>query len=644
MTETAPPSPEGDRATGSSNGSQTSPPQPVWYSGAAVLGIVYGDIGTSPLYALRESFHGTNPIDPTPANVLGILSLIFWSLVIVISLKYLLVVMRVDNRGEGGIIALTALLKVQGPANGLRSNYMMLFGLFGAALLYGDGTITPAISVLSAVEGLVVAAPVFTPYIVPITIVILVALFAFQKRGTARVGSVFGPVMLAWFVAIGALGIRGIVTQPDVFMALNPIYGARFFAANGISGYLVLGSVFLVVTGGEVLYAAMGHFGRQRISAAWFAVVFPALLLNYFGQGALVLSSGADVTHPFYHLAPAWAIYPLVGLATAATVIASQAVISGVFSLTRQAIALGDLPRLNIVHTSSEEVGQIYIPTVNWLLLAACIGLVVTFGTSSALADAYGVAVSTDMVITTILVLIVTRARQSSHPAVNAMLLGILLVDVAFFSANIFKIPQGGWYALAVGALMFVIMTTWRRGRLLVAMRMRGRSEGLHQFLERIESQPPVRVDGCAVFLTATLHGLPLTLQHHLRHNRVLHRKVVLVTVDTADAPRVPATERVDIHDFGGGIQSVRLHYGFMQTPNVPVALRLAGRAGLDVDLEATTYYVGRTTLLPSADVPGMMLWRERLFAFLSRNGTPRTIFYQIPPEQVVELGIEIEI
>ncbi|MES1953343.1 potassium uptake protein, Kup system [Salinisphaera hydrothermalis EPR70] len=608
----------------------------------AALGIVYGDIGTSPIYALREAFYAHASIDTQASNIYGVLSLMFWSLIVVISIKYLSVVMRASNNGEGGIIALVALLNPWKTEKASRRYILMLFGLFGAALLYGDGTITPAISVLSAIEGLQVATPAFQPYVIPITIAILVGLFLIQHRGTSAVGAFFGPVMLLWFATLGVLGIGGIVHHPGVFAAINPVHAVTFFAANGFAGFLVMGTVFLVVTGGEALYADMGHFGIAPIRIAWFAVVLPGLLLNYFGQGALMLSD-PQTRQPFYELAPHWALYPVVLIATLATVIASQAVISGVFSLTRQAVQLGQLPRMRIVQTSRESYGQIYIPIVNWVLMAATIGLVIGFKSSDRLASAYGVAVSLDMVITTVLAFFVARRWGWFPTFAAAIALLLILVDLSFFGANVFKIPDGGWYPLVVAGLIFFLMATWRTGRDLVGRRLNEDTEPLDEFIEAHADQS-LRVDGTAVFMTHAGTRTPPMLLHHLRHNKVLHAQVILLTVHTRDVPRVPAADRMEIEDLGRGFYRMQVYYGFMQAANVPVALRFAEEYGLDVDLDQTTYYVGRETLIPTADVPGMMVWRERLFAYMSRNAMPATAYYLIPSDRVVELGLQIEL
>ena len=607
------------------------------------LGIVYGDIGTSPIYALREAFHGHDAVSANSANLLAILSLILWSLLIVISCKYLLYVMRASNKGEGGIIALVALVNPWRAAPGSSRHILMITGLFGACLLYGDGTITPAISVLSAIEGLETITPAFKPYVVPITVGILIALFLLQKRGTGGIGKLFGPVMLVWFGVLAALGVSGIVQAPEVLVAVNPLLGLSFLANHGLAGFLVLGTIFLVVTGGEALYADMGHFGVKPIRYAWFGLVLPALTLNYFGQGAMLLSN-PDMQQPFYELAPEWAMISLVALATVATIIASQAVISGVFSLTRQAVQLGQLPRMNIVQTSREEYGQIYIPTVNWLLMIATIALVIGFGSSSNLAAAYGVAVSTDMVITTVLAFFVAR-RFNWHPlAAGLMTAGFIVVDLAFAGANLFKIPEGGWYPLVIAALLFIVMSTWRGGRQLLAKRLQDDTEPLEDFIERVKHEMPRRLPGAAIFMTANKPRTPPMLFRHLEHHEVLHETVLLMTVVTEDEPRVPASERLEIEDLGEGFHRVTARYGFMQDVNVPVALKLCGEFGLDIELDKATYYVGRETLIPKADVPGMMFWRENLFAFLSRNGARATAFYGIPHERVVELGIQVEL
>lgn len=627
-----------------------SPPEqapaqpPLAALGLVALGIVFGDIGTSPLYALREAFLGyPPPLAATPTNVLGVLSLIFWALIVVISIKYLLLVMRADNRGEGGIIALVSLLNPRQAKPGSLRYGLISVGLFGAALLYGDGTITPAISVLSAIEGLNVATSAFQAYVVPITITILIALFAFQHRGTAAIGTVFGPIMLIWFITLAVLGVCGIAREPTVLSALSPVHAYAYLGTQGWHGFATLGAVFLVVTGGEALYADMGHFGRPPIRLAWFAVVLPALVLNYFGQGALILRDPSTVTQPFYELAPRWALYPLVLLATSATVIASQAVISGVFSLTRQAVQLRLLPRLTIVQTHGEEKGQIYIPLINWLLMIATVGLVVGFRSSGNLASAYGVAISTDMVITTVLAFFVAT-RWGWNPVWTALLaVAFLIVDLAFFGANLVKIAQGGWYPLLLGALIFTLMSIWRRGRWLLAERLQAEQESLEDLVGRLERDPPVRVEGTAVFLTSSESRVPPVLWHHLRHNKALHEQVVLLCVESLEIPRVSAAERLAVVCLARGVQEVVVHYGFMQIPNVPVALRLCEALGLSVDLDDATFYLGRETLLARKGF-GLPLWQDHVFDFMSRNAARADIFYHLPPERVVELGLQVEI
>jgi KUP system potassium uptake protein len=611
----------------------------------AALGVVYGDIGTSPLYAFRESFNEEHGIALTPENVLGILSLIFWALILVISIKYLMFVMRADNRGEGGMIALTALVAPKVDAAKGVGAVLTLVGLFGAALLYGDSVITPAISVLSAVEGLEVVTPFFGPYIIPITIVILVGIFAVQRSGTARVGKVFGPITLLWFLVLALLGLRQIVRYPAVLWAVNPLLGVEFFVRNGWLGYLVLGSVFLVVTGGEALYADMGHFGRKPIRLTWFSVVLPALLLNYFGQGALIIVDPPAVEHPFFHMAPPWALLPLVVLATAATVIASQAVISGAFSLTRQAVQLGYLPRLQIEHTSTREIGQIYIPTVNWALMIGCIGLVLGFRSATNLAAAYGVAVTTDMVFTTILFSTVAFTRWGwSLAAVAAEAVFFLVIDLAFWGANIIKIPNGGWVPLVIASLMITLMTTWKRGRQILARRMRVGLLPIEMFLDSIQRTPPVRVPGTAIFMYGDPKGTPPALLHNLKHNKVLHERVVFLSVVTDEIPYIPDEERIAVEPLGVGFYRVVARYGFAEDADITEILELCGEQGLQFKMMDTTFFLGRETLIASKRHKGMAVWREHLFAVMSRNSQRATAFFRIPANRVVELGAQIEL
>lgn len=611
----------------------------------AAMGVVYGDIGTSPLYAIQQAFHGPHAMELTRENVLGVLSLIAWSLVIVISIKYLMFVLRADNRGEGGILALMALIGPERAAGGRRRAWLvMAFGLFGAALMYGDGMITPAISVLSAFEGLEVATPVLQPFVIPVTIAVLIGLFAFQRRGTAGVGAVFGPVVVVWFVTLAVLGSLQIGREPAVLAALNPLHGAAFFARNGWAGFLVLGAVFLVVTGGEALYADMGHFGRRPIRLGWFAAALPALLLNYFGQGALLLRQPDAAVNPFYNLAPRWALPVVIVIASAATVIASQAVISGAFSLTRQAIQLGYSPRMRIEHTSSEEIGQIYLPAVNWGLMAATVTLVIGFGSASNLAAAYGVAVSGEMVLTTFLLFIVSRQVWGwSLPAAAALIAAFGVVDIAFLGANAIKIPQGGWFPLAVAAGIFTVLSTWKRGREILARRLLERSVPLKVLLGDIAADPPTRVPGTAVFMVRTPETTPPALVHNLAHNKVLHEKVVFLSVVTEEVPYVLLSERIRVEALGKGFYSVIVRYGFMQDPNIPFILEQLHEHGVDVKLEATTFFLGRETLIPT-ERPGMARWREKLFGFLSRNAARATAFFRIPADQVFEVGVQVEL
>jgi KUP system potassium uptake protein len=608
------------------------------------LGVVYGDIGTSPLYALKECFHGAHGIAPTHENVLGVLSLIFYALTFIISIKYLIFVMRADNKGEGGILALMALVS-QRPAARRRSRAVMItLGLFGAALLYGDGMITPAISVLGAVEGLAIATHVFEPIVVPTTITILLGLFLIQRHGTHRVGTFFGPIMVLWFLTIGALGAYWVAQNPHVLASLNPAHGVQFLASNGWHGFIVLGSVFLVVTGGEALYADMGHFGLQPIRVAWFALVLPALFMNYLGQGAMLLDHPELAESPFYHMAPRWGLYPLVILATSAAVIASQALISGAFSLTRQAIQLGYAPRLDIEHTSETTQGQIYIPQVNTALMLSTVGLVLGFRSSSALAAAYGIAVTSTMVITTLLAYQVARDSWGVSRLVARSLAGFFLaIDLAFFGANLTKIAYGGWFPLVAGGLIYTVLSTWKAGRSVLASRINERIYPLERFMQDISWQPPLRVPGTAVFMTSLDKGTPPTLLHNLEHNQVLHERVILLTVVTSDTPYVDPGDRVQVETLQQGFYRMILRYGFAEQPDVPAALREAQKNGLPIRFNRTTFFLGIETLLPT-DRPGMALWRERLFIFTARNAVRATSFFRIPPERVVEIGIQVEL
>jgi len=611
----------------------------------AALGVVYGDIGTSPLYAIREAFHGTHGIAVTPGNVLGVLSLVFWSLIIVVTIKYHIVIIRADNKGEGGVLALMALVNGSRLGRGLSPRrVMIILGIFGSALLYADGALTPAISVLSAVEGLEIAAPALASWVIPVTLVILMGLFLLQSRGTARIGAVFGPVMLLWFATIGLLGLSEILRQPGVLAAISPSYAAGFFAQDVHRGFVVLGAVFLVVTGGEALYADLGHFGHRAIQMAWFGIALPCLMLNYFGQGALLLRDPAAAVNPFYHLAPGWALYPLIGLATAATIIASQAVISGAFSLTRQAVQLGYSPRLQIEHTSSREIGQIYVPAVNWGLMLLTGALVLGFRTSSNIAGAYGVALSTLMLITTLMFYVMSREVWGWSLARAATVSGLFLwVDLLFFGANMLKVQHGGWVPLVIAAAIFLLMTTWKRGREILAKRMLEKTVPLKMLLADLAAEPPTRVPGTAVFMYGTADHTPPALVHNLAHNKVLHEKVVFLTVVTEDVPHVEPTERVTVKRMGKGFHAVVARYGFMDDPDIEDVLGCCRAESLDIRTEGTTFFLGRETLVAS-DRPGMAQWREELFAFMSRNALRATAFFKIPANQVFEVGTQVEL
>ena len=609
------------------------------------LGVVYGDIGTSPLYALREAFHGPHAIPVTPGNILGVLSLVFWSLIIVVTIKYHIVIIRADNKGEGGVLALMALIQGQRQTRGRTvRGFIIILGIFGAALMYADGALTPAISVMSAVEGVAVAAPSLSHWITPITLALLVGLFFFQNHGTARVGAVFGPVMLIWFVTIAALGLHGIVRDPGVLAAVSPLHAGRFFGEDPWRGFLVLGAVFLVVTGGETLYADLGHFGHRAIQLAWFTIPFPALLLNYFGQGAELLSDPASAVNPFYNLAPDWALVPLIGVATAAAIIASQAVISGAFSLSRQAVQLGYMPRLQIEHTSSREIGQIYVPAVNWALMLLTVTLVLGFRTSSNIAGAYGVALSTLMVITTLMFYIMSREVWGWTRLKAVLVTGsFLVIDTLFFAANALKIPAGGWVPLAIALGVYILMMTWKKGREILAKRMLEKTVPLKLLLADLAAEPPIRVPGTAVFMYGTSDGTPPALVHNLAHNKVLHEKIVFLTVITEDEPHVGPEQRVKVKRSGKGFHSVVARYGFMQDPDINEILAACKTHGLSIPVEGTTFFLGRETLIAS-DRPGMAIWREHLFAFMSRNALRATAFFKIPPNQVFEVGAQVEL
>jgi KUP system potassium uptake protein len=610
----------------------------------AALGVVYGDIGTSPLYAIKEVFGGTHhPVPITPNNVLGILSLIFWSLIVVVSIKYVALILRADNKGEGGIMALMALVLGRKDLPPRQRTAVVLLGLFGAALFYGDGVITPAISVLSAVEGLEVATPAFKPYIIPITIGILVGLFVVQRHGTARVGVAFGPITVLWFATLALLGILEILCEPAVLAALWPGYALGFLAAHPVLGFFSLGAVFLAVTGAEALYADMGHFGRLPIRLAWFGLVLPSLLLNYFGQGALLLADPAAIENPFYRLAPVWGLYPLVALAAAATVIASQAVISGAYSITQQAIQLGFSPRMEIHHTSSATMGQIYLPGINWALLAAVIALVLGFRSSTNLAAAYGIAVTGTMIITTSFAYLVARHEWGWGPVRALAVFGLLLlVDTAFLAANAVKIHDGGWFPLVFGLAIFILLTTWKRGRDILSARLDAQAQGLREFVCAIEQPGEVAtVRGAAVFLTPRPDHVPHALLHNLKHNQVLHEQVVLATVTVLPVPRVSDAQRVLVERLSGRFYGVRMFFGFMEEADVPAALEWCAEQGLQLDPARTSYFLGRETLLPTLGT-AMAAWRQKIFATMFRNAGSAAAYFKLPPNRVVELGAQV--
>jgi len=606
------------------------------------LGVVFGDIGTSPLYAFRECLHGAHGVDVTRANVLGVLSLIFWALMVIISVKYVAYVLRADNQGEGGILALMALVtNVKGMS---KRSYQVaiVLGLFGASLLFGDGIITPAISVLGALEGIKIVTPDFNSFVVPLAVIILFCLFYVQKRGTGSMGAVFGPIMVVWFVSIALVGANQIALTPQVLNAMNPSHAWSFLTTSGHRGFIVLGSVFLAVTGGEALYADLGHFGARPMRISWFFVALPALVLNYFGQGALLLRDASAVENPFYRMVPAWGLIPMVVLATLATVIASQALITGSFSLARQALMLGYFPRVKISHTSAAHMGQIYVPIINWLLMLSTIALVLGFRSSSALAAAYGVAVTLNMLITTLLAYVVARRLWGwkTLPAL-AVTVSFLIPESIFASSNLAKVADGGWFPLVVGAVLFTLFTTWRRGREVLNERFLERMVPLEDFFELMRVERATRVPGMAVFMNGNSEGTPPALLHNFLHNRIVHEHVVLLTIVTENVARVPQSERATLEDLSSGFRRVVAHFGFMETPDVPALLDQ-----LEIPhyaLDYVTFFLGRETLLPTHR-PGMALWRERLFAFLSRNAQPATAFFGIPPSRVVEIGAQIEL
>jgi KUP system potassium uptake protein len=607
------------------------------------IGVVYGDIGTSPLYTLKEAF-GPHGVAVSHDNVLGVLSLIFWSLIVVVSVKYATFIMSADNKGEGGIMALTTLAH-RGVRSSARARWIiMVLGLFGAALFFGDSVITPAMSVLSAVEGLKVATPALNHYVVPIAVVVLIALFSLQRNGTARVARVFAPIMVIWFLALAALGISKIVQAPQVLEALNPYYAVEFFIENGRVGFFALASVILALTGAEALYADMGHFGKRPIRRAWFAFVLPALMLNYLGQGALLLADPAAAANPFYLLVPPVLLYPMIALATLAAVIASQAVISGAFSVTRQAIQLGYLPRMEVVHTSRETMGQIYLPWLNRVLLVLTVAVVIGFHSSTNLAAAYGIAVIGTMTIDSVLVMIVARriwAWKRWHVATLGGL--FLVIDLAFLGANLEKVEHGGWFPLVLGLVVFTVMTTWRRGRELVIRELKQAGLALKPFIESIAEHPPLRVPGQAVFLTAQPDAVPHALLHNLKHNKVLHEQNVVLTVEWLETPTAEPEERIELVSLGHEFHQLTLRYGFAEDPDVPDMLAKCEKVGLVFDMMDTTFFLSRESIV-ATDRPGMPLWRDRLFAFMQRNALPATAFFQIPGNRLIELGTQVEI
>ena len=609
----------------------------------AALGIVYGDIGTSPLYSIKEVFGGVHhPVPITPENVLGILSLFFWSLIIVVTLKYVFFIMRANNKGEGGIIALMTLALHKGTPGTWQQKLLVTLGLIGAALFYGDGVITPAISVLSAVEGLEIITPTFKPYIMPITLVVLVGLFMFQRRGTANVGALFGPVMVVWFAVLALLGALAIFDNPAVLAAINPQHAFQFLTGNSLLGFFALGAVVLCITGAEALYADMGHFGAKPIQYAWLGYVMPALLINYFGQGSLLLANPGAVENPFYLLAPEWAMYPLVILSTLATIIASQAVISGSFSITQQAIQLGYTPRLEIQHTSDREIGQIYLPGINWLLLVSIIALVIEFGSSSNLAAAYGIAVTGTMLITNILAIAVAIRLWNWSP-LRAILgaLPFICVDLGFFLANSVKIPDGGWFPLVFGLAIFILLTTWKRGRELLSERLEADAMVLKPFIKNITDDGVARVPGTAVFLTQNAESVPHAMLHSLKHYKALHERIIILSVEVFDVPYVPDIDRIEVHRLTGNFSQVIVQYGFKDDPDIPAALAFCAESGLNIDMMDTSFFLGRETLIPKLGSE-MAYWRELIFVAMFRNAGSATTFFKIPSSRVVELGSQV--
>ncbi|GGC60067.1 potassium transporter Kup [Undibacterium terreum] len=610
----------------------------------AAIGIVYGDIGTSPLYTMKEVFSKEHGLALDQANIFGVVSLIFWGLFFIVAVKYVTLILRADNRGEGGIMALTA-LALESVTKLSRWHFvLMVLGLFGASLFYGDGVITPAISVLSAIEGLEVATPTFKPYVIPITLAVLIALYSVQYRGTSGIGKLFGPIMILWFVVLAAMGLVNIIKMPSILRALNPMYAMEFLNYHRYLGFLALGAVVLAFTGAEALYADMGHFGRKPIRVAWFLIVFPALALNYLGQGALLIARPEAVSNPFYQQLGPWSVFPLVVLSTVAAVIASQATISGAFSMTKEAISLGFLPRMKIIHTSAKEIGQIYIPIVNWLQLLVVVGVVVGFGSSSALASAYGIAVTGTMLITSILTFFVIRYGWKYNLAICFLATGFFFViDAALFSANALKFFQGGWFPVVLGGLMFTIMVTWKGGRELVFDNLRKHAIPLEDFLESLFVSPPTRVAGTAIFLRGEADGVPHALLHNLSHNKILHERVVFLTLHNTDIPWVPFSDRIKITDLGHNCFQLDVFYGFKNEPDIPKALELCAAHGLEFEPMETSYFIARQTII-SRPGGGMAMWREWLFVTLSRNARDAADYYQVPTNRVIEVGSQVEI
>lgn len=610
----------------------------------AALGVVFGDIGTSPLYAIRECFHGDYGIPVSQANILGILSLLFWSLILIVTLKYLTFIMKADNEGEGGILSLTALIIGHSQERGRQRWLLVAIGLFGASLLYGDGMITPAISVLSSVEGLQIIAPAFKELVIPVTVVILAALFFFQYLGTAKVGAFFGPIIMLWFAVIALLGIHEVIRYPEILKAVFPWYGISFLLHNSTHGFLALGAVFLSVTGAEALYADMGHFGKKPIRITWLFFVLPSLLLNYFGQGALLLNSPGESHHPFYALVPSWGLIPMVILSTTATIIASQALITGVFSLTQQAIQLGYFPRLTIRHTSAGQIGQIYIPAANWGLMISTIGLVIGFGSSSKLAAAYGVAVTATMVISTILFYYVARDIWNwNRTGVNILVGFFMVIDISFFGASASKLLHGAWFPLVIGLFVFMLLTTWKNGRIMSMTQLKKQTLTIEEFIESLALQAPQRVAGQAVYLTANPDIIPVSLLHNIRHNKMLHSEVAILHFATERVPRVPNNRKVEVIKCGAGFYKVIAHYGFMESPSIRQVYSLAKNKGFPFRLEATSFFLSREKIVAGLKSK-MSTWRKNLYALMMRNAISATGYYDLPSGQVIEIGMQVQI